>query len=112
MNLIGMCLEVQGSQVHATACTPDAYQQKWSYQTSSGMMRLQGKDVLCLTTPEGFLDGGQVNVESCDPDSAHQRWAFMEHNAKKASLVESRATSVRATMWLLVLGTMFTKFAF
>jgi len=112
MNLIGMCLEVQGSQVHATACTPDAYQQKWSYQTSSGMMRLQGKDVLCLTTPEGFLDGGQVNVESCDPDSAHQRWAFMEHKAKKASLVESRATSVRATMWLLVLGTMFTKFAF
>jgi len=112
MNLIGMCLEVQGSQVHAAACTPDAHQQKWSYQNGNGMMRLQGKDVLCLTTPEGFLNGGQVTVESCDPDSAHQRWVFMEHHAKEASLVESHATSVKARMWLVILAAMFTRSAF
>jgi len=75
-------------------------------------MRLQGKDVLCLTTPEGFLNGGQVTVESCDPDSAHQRWVFMEHHAKEASLVESHATSVKARMWLVILAAMFTRSAF
>merc|ERR1719401_921524 len=59
------------------ACDPGLGTQRWSYESSTGLLRSGRADNDCLGTEQPTLKGGDISVSTCNPGLQGQQWSLV-----------------------------------